>query len=150
MKRVIRLVRVAALSCTVVAGIKAMPPKIALVKNGTDTNIQFKHAGMTCWLLPGELMQCPFSDHSVSLMLREHAINVPQKESLGLPTFNISQHTFSIAHARSPVGIVILNKDLEVSIVNGDLAEQSHLDFVQFSQYDPHSVIGGLTAVPAA
>ena len=150
MKRVIRFVAVAALSLTAIAGTKAITTKIALVKNGTDHNIQFHNAGLTCWLLPGELMQCPLTDSPVSLLAREVAINVPQKESVGLPTFNISQHTFSIADARSPVGIVILNNDLEVDIVNGRLADQSHMDYLQFSHDHTHSAVGGLAAVPAA
>ncbi len=152
MKHIIRLTALAALSCSLIAGTKAIASKIALVKNGTDTNVQLKHAGMTCWLLPGELMQCPLADAPVSLLSREYAVNVPQKESMGLPTFNTFTHTFSIADARSPVGIVILKADLEVSIVNGTLADEVHTDYVQFSQAGAgtHSCIGGTQAVPAA
>ena len=150
MKRVIRLTALAALSCTLVVGTKAIASKIALIKNGTDTNIQFNHAGMKCWILPGELMQCPLSDDSVKLLTRENTVNVPTKESMGLPTFTTFTHTFSIDDARSPVGIVILNKDLEVSIVNGKLVSEKHTDYVQFSQYYTHTCVGGMQAVPAA
>ncbi len=150
MNHKIRLAALAALSFTLVVGTKAIASKIALVKNGTDTNIQFNHAGMKCWILPGELMQCPLSDDSVSLLTRENAVNVPTKESMGLPTFNTFTHTFSIDEARSPVGILILNKNLEVSIVNGKLVSEKHTDYVQFSQYYTHTAVGGMQAVPAA
>ncbi len=150
MRRVIRFTALAALSFTIIAGTKAITSKLALVKNGTESNVQFKHAGMTCWLLPGELMQCPLAEDPINLLTRNFAINVPQKESMGLPVFNVSQHAFSIENTRSPVGIVILNNDLEVSIVNGDIAEQSHMDLLQFSHHSTHSAIGGLQSVPAA